>query len=182
MVLKYPNILLTGTPGVGKSTMAQQVAENCKMQHISVSDLAKDNNLYEGYDEDMKCAILDEDKVIDELEDPISEGGKIIEYHGSSFFPERFFDAVFVLRCNNTVLYDRLASRGYSPEKILENIECEIMNVLLDEAMESYDHSIVKEISSETVEDMENGVEEVTEWVKAWMRKQGAPSDDLMEQ
>lgn len=38
-------------------------------------------------------------------------GGIVVEYHGCDFFPERWFDAVFVLRTDNTVLYDRLVQR-----------------------------------------------------------------------
>ena len=49
--------------------------------------------------------------MIDELEDTVSAGGNIVEYHGCDFFPERWFDAVFVLRTDNTVLYDRLQLR-----------------------------------------------------------------------
>lgn len=48
------------------------------------------------------------------MEDMMEEGGKIVDYHGSEFFPERFFDIVFVLRTDNTLLYDRLAVR-YCP-------------------------------------------------------------------
>ena len=50
-------------------------------------------------------------QVIDELEDTLSAGGNIVEYHGCDFFPERWFDAVFVLRTDNTILYDRLQLR-----------------------------------------------------------------------
>ena len=41
----------------------------------------------------------------------MSEGGNAVEYHSSDFFPERWFDAVFVLRTDNTILYDRLQQR-----------------------------------------------------------------------
>ena len=50
-------------------------------------------------------------QVIDELEDQMSEGGNIVDYHGCDFFPERWFDIVFVLRTNNTILYERLEKR-----------------------------------------------------------------------
>lgn len=50
-------------------------------------------------------------QVIDELEDVMSEGGNIVEYHGCDFFPERWFNLVIVLRTNNTILYDRLLKR-----------------------------------------------------------------------
>jgi len=50
-------------------------------------------------------------QLIDEMEDGMGQGGKIVDYHGCDFFPERWFDIVFVLRTDNTVLYDRLAYR-----------------------------------------------------------------------
>jgi adenylate kinase len=50
-------------------------------------------------------------QLIDELEDKMGQGGNIVDYHGCDFFPERWFDIVFVLRTSNTVLYDRLAHR-----------------------------------------------------------------------
>lgn len=73
-----------------------------------------------------------------------NRGGCVVDYHGCDFFPERWFDIVVVLRCDNTILYDRLAARGYDGKKIRENIECEIFGSLLEEALESYKvcHSI----------------------------------------
>lgn len=41
----------------------------------------------------------------------MGDGGIIIDYHGCDFFPERWFDIVFVLRTDNTNLYNRLESR-----------------------------------------------------------------------
>lgn len=48
---------------------------------------------------------------MDELEDKMGDGGVIIDYHGCDFFPERWFHIVFVLRTDNTSLYNRLESR-----------------------------------------------------------------------
>ena len=50
-------------------------------------------------------------QVVDEIEDQMSEGGNVVDYHGCDFFPERWFDIVFVLRTNNTTLYERLEQR-----------------------------------------------------------------------
>jgi adenylate kinase len=65
---------------------------------------------------------------------------------------------VLVLRAETSVLFDRLTSRGYSDEKRSENIECEIMQICLEEAMESYDTTIVNELPSNTLEDLENSI------------------------
>lgn len=43
-----------------------------------------------------------------------------------------------VLRCDNSVLYPRLEKRGYSEKKVQENVECEIMCVVAEDARESY--------------------------------------------
>lgn len=45
------------------------------------------------------------------MEGMMAKGGNIVDYHGCEFFPERWFDAVFVIRTNNTALYDRLTAR-----------------------------------------------------------------------
>lgn len=58
------NIFFSGTPGVGKSTLAQQLAERSGLEWINVGDLAKNNNFFDGYDEERGCPILNEDKVV----------------------------------------------------------------------------------------------------------------------
>lgn len=50
----------------------------------------------------------------------------------------RWFDLVVVLQCGTSVLWERLEKRRYPPSKISENVECEIMMVILEEATESY--------------------------------------------
>lgn len=57
------------------------------------------------------------------MEDQMAEGGKIVDYHGCDFFPERWFDIVFVLRTNNTSLYDRLTKRFVCPMFTLKYIK-----------------------------------------------------------
>jgi adenylate kinase len=51
----------------------------------------------------------------------------------------RWFDLIVVLQTDNGVLYERLEKRGYPQHKITENVECEIMMVLLQEAHDSYE-------------------------------------------
>ena len=69
----------------------------------------------------------------------MSEGGNIIDYHGCEFFPERWFDIVFVLRTDNTVLYNRLEKRWVAVTMVLllaflicnQNSACGISHILL---------------------------------------------------
>ena len=107
-------------------------------------------------------------QVCDALEDDLTAGGVIVDYHGCDFFPERWFDLVIVLQTDNSVLWNRLEKRGYKEIKIQENVQCEIMHVIAEEARESYAEEIVHCVSSNSAEEMEQTVERLEAWVLAW--------------
>ncbi|KAE8696886.1 Adenylate kinase isoenzyme 6-like protein [Hibiscus syriacus] len=146
---KRPNILVTGTPGTGKTTTSTALAEATNLRHV-----------------------INEDLVCDELEDAMEEGGNIVDYHGCDFFPERWFDLVVVLQTDNTVLYDRLSKRptfghGNSYLELLIQ-ECEIFQVLLEEAKESYPEDIVIALKSDDIDDITRNVSTITDWIRSW--------------
>ena len=47
-----PNILVTGTPGVGKTTTSEMAAELSGFNHINVSSIIGPQELHEGWDEE----------------------------------------------------------------------------------------------------------------------------------
>ncbi|TPX67244.1 adenylate kinase [Spizellomyces sp. 'palustris'] len=166
-----PNILVTGTPGTGKTTTSELIAIATGLEHVEVGSLVKERGLHQGWDGEFQSWLLDEDKVIDELEPMMLEGGKVVDHHGCDFFPERWFDLVVVLRTDNQILYPRLEQRNYSEKKIQENVECEIMQVVLEEAWDSYRPEIVWEMRSESIHDMEENVQQISDWVDRFMEK-----------
>ncbi|KAI0762868.1 P-loop containing nucleoside triphosphate hydrolase protein [Fomes fomentarius] len=167
-----PVIIITGTPGTGKSTHAELLVQESPvpLKHINVGELVKEKGLYEEFDEEWQSYTVDEDKLLDELESLASEGGIILDWHTSEIFPERWADLVVVLRCDHTKLWDRLEKRGYSLKKIQENNEAEIMEVVLDEARSSYAKEIVVELQSESTEDLESNVARIVQWIEAWKK------------
>ena len=177
---RRPNILVTGTPGCGKTSTASLLAERLDfLKHVNIGELSEENDCYEGHDDELDTNILDEDKLLDLLE-PMFENaeeeqqGLVVDYHIAEMFPERFFDLVLVLRCQTEILYDRLQARGYAQAKLQQNMESEIMQVILEEAREAYDPAIVHEVASNTVADMEATVQRVRDWSQQWIKDQDA--------
>ena len=58
-----PNILVTGTPGTGKTVLANELAQRTGLNYFNIGDLAKEKDLYDGWDEEYSCHVLDEDRV-----------------------------------------------------------------------------------------------------------------------
>ncbi|KPI41693.1 Adenylate kinase isoenzyme-like protein [Cyphellophora attinorum] len=157
-----PNIIITGTPGVGKTTtitellnLAQSAEPPIPLKHLSINDIVKSRDFEK------------------EISDGEGEGGFIIDWHSTAGFAVRWVDLVLVVRCAATdVLYDRLSKRGYKEEKIQENMDAEIFGVVLEEAKEGWEEEQVIELSSVNAEDVETNAERILSWIKTWVLNQ----------
>ena len=184
---RLPNVLVTGTPGCGKSSLCGRLSELSGLRHIDVGLLVRDRGLHSGWDEQHAAFTLDDDRLCECLEAELADGGCIVDFHSTSTFPVRWFELVVVLRCSTHTLYERLQQRGYSAAKIDENMECEIMQVCLDEAMEGWGGSEheqqqqqqqqrVLELHSDTVEQMDSNAERCALWLRQWQAEHAAQS------
>ncbi|KAJ7042449.1 AAA domain-containing protein [Mycena alexandri] len=171
-----PVIVITGTPGTGKSTHAQLLVDESPvpLKHINVGEWVKEKGWYEEFDEEWQSYTADEDKLLDELEPIVAAGGVILDWHTCEVFPERWADLVVVLRCDHARLWERLEKRNYALKKIQENNEAEIMQVVLEEARASYPSEIVVELKSETTEDLEANVARIVEWIAVWKNERAS--------
>ena len=77
-----------------------------------------------------------------------------------------------VLRTDSTKLYDRLKARNYPEQKLQENLDSEIMEVLLEEARQSYAEEIVVELRSDEADDIDENVARIENWIKNWKQDQ----------
>jgi adenylate kinase len=58
-----PNILITGTPGTGKTTHAELIASELNLKHLNIGDLVREHELHDGYDEEFDAFNMNDDKV-----------------------------------------------------------------------------------------------------------------------
>lgn len=56
-------MIITGTPGVGKTVHCEQLAQETGLRHLSINQVAKDRGCYEEFDQKLQSWIIDEDKV-----------------------------------------------------------------------------------------------------------------------
>lgn len=148
--IKVSIIIVTGTPGTGKTTFAKRLAKSKGYKYIDVNKIVKKYGLSEGYDQKRKTKIIDEKKLAKVLEKIIKDARKkkeklVIDSHLSHYIAPRYVDLCIVTKCSLKELEKRLKKKGYSKAKINENIECEIMDICLNEAMEfGYKVRVVK--------------------------------------
>jgi len=75
------------------------------------------------------------------------------------------------LKSNTETLYDRLIARGYNDLKRQENMECEIMQIVLEQARESYNNDIIYELNSNNMEELNSNVDRIEVWYNNWLQQ-----------
>lgn len=142
-------ILVTGTPGTGKTTVARLLGKAMGIPVVNLADLVKGEKLYVDYDKDADSYVVDVAGVRKRLEE-ISrrEDRVIVESHIIEAVPSDILDLCVVLRLDPRVLRERLKERGYPPRKIYENVQSEILDVVLIEALRAYGQDRVFEVDT----------------------------------
>jgi adenylate kinase len=127
------NIIISGTPGCGKTSVAKEISNLIGAKIISLNELAISDEFSIEYDEDRKTYVIDFEIFLPYILKKIEEIKKqnppflIIESHFSDIIPEKFIDYAFILRCDPDELLKRLERKHYTSKKVTENIQAEIL-------------------------------------------------------
>ncbi|MEM2027452.1 MAG: adenylate kinase family protein [Candidatus Bathyarchaeia archaeon] len=142
-------IVVTGTPGVGKSSISAELASRIDAHLVSLGELIRGEKLYVGFDRERDTLIADIERVSRRVSEIISSAQKdiIIEGHlAADVVPAEEVTIVFVLRRDPEELKKILEERSYAEKKIMENLAAEILDVCLFEAIKKFGVDKVCEI------------------------------------
>lgn len=130
--------IITGVPGVGKTTVGRMLSELLGGIHVDLSGLAIEKSLIAGYDEARGTSIADVDGMRAELAEMLGsgEGSLIIDGHyAPEVVPSEVVSFAFVLRRAPWILKEELRARGFPEEKVRENVEAELLDICLFDAI-----------------------------------------------
>lgn len=140
---------LTGTPGVGKTSLAA-VARRQGWRVVDVKAWAKETGCVAGHDVEDDADAIDVEALAGLV--PPDDGTRVLyEGHLSHFLD---LDACWVLRCDPRVLRDRLLARGYRLPKVVENMEAEALDIILQEALDITPRTLQRDGTRRTPEQL----------------------------
>lgn len=186
-------ILVTGTPCVGKTSIARLLAPKFDAFYMNLTELAVHENLVSGKDEERGSIIVDENRMRRKIREIVEDCGKsevIVDGHYAvSVVPKELTTHVFVLRRDPVELRKLMEQCGFSGRKLWENLASEILDVCLCDALNVYENGKVCEldVSGKSVEetvievlDILNGSKECCVGVVNWLGK--LESEGLLEE
>ena len=150
-------LYITGVTATGKTSVAKKLSDLLNLSYLEINSVVLEKGLFFGYDINRDSVIIDEELLTRELNTIITKKNKLC-LAGSVIPLKNVFDFIIVLHCGINTLRERLSERNYSKEKIEENIEAEIMNIIYYDSIEFYCEKRVFEVYND-----ENSIEETCE-------------------
>lgn len=151
-------VAITGTPGIGKTSVSE-VLRKKEFDIVDLNKVAVEKQFLIGVDKDRDSKIVDVDKLNKYIEKNY-DGENVIFIDGHLSHLLNAVDKVIVLRCHPKILKKRLSAKNWKKEKIRENLQAEILDVILCETVELHPRENVFEIDT-----TEKNVDDVAECV-----------------
>ena len=126
-------IIISGTPGCGKTSIANELSKLIDARILSLNELAVSDDFSFEYDKERKTYIVDFKIFLPYILKKIKmikmnpSQFLIIESHFSDIIPNKLIDYVFILRCDPDELGKRLKKKNFDLNKIAENVQSEIL-------------------------------------------------------
>jgi adenylate kinase len=183
-------IAVTGTPGTGKTTATDALAERAAggayddvdgstLEVVHLNAVVQDEILYDDVDEDRDSVVVDLDALADWVDDHVASTTADVVVLDSHLAHHLRADRVVVLRCHPSELETRLRDRGEPGAKVAENAESEALDVILSEAVDAHGTDAVYEV--ETTDTDPDAVADAIAAVVTGEREPSAGTVDYIE-
>ncbi len=141
-------IVITGTPSVGKTTLARRLARELDLQLVDVGELVKRKGLHTGYDITTAAYVIDERRLRSMLRKTLGTESVLATNYLGGIIESGSASLVLVLRLDPAALYARLRGKGYALRKAWENVEAELLDVCYFDAVKLLGRRRVFEIDT----------------------------------
>ena len=139
------SIIITGSPGVGKHTIAKEIERTWKISElIDINKIAIDAGLVE---QGQDALDVDVNKLKKHLEPIVSDiprlhwmgrTGLVVGHLAPYVLDGKSFNPCIVLRKNPYKLLDIYKKRGYTEKKMKDNLGSEILGIITNDAIKNF--------------------------------------------
>ena len=138
---------ITGSPGVGKTTITKFISEHYNLKNFNEKEFALEQGIGE-FDKEENELVVPLDKLEEKLNEFLEKEENVaVEGHLLCEIKAKF-DFIVVLRCHPEILEARLEERGYKAEKIQDNVFCEGIDYCKKHASRNYSKKKVIEVET----------------------------------
>jgi adenylate kinase len=139
-------LIITGSPGTGKTTLAKSLGEKLNLTVLNEKDFALKNSIGSFNEEnELEIPIPEFEKAanafLKKTDNVIFEGHVVCE-------AKLAVDKVILIRVDPEELEMRLENRGYSMEKMMDNVFCEGIDYCKKQVIKNYPKEKIIEITS----------------------------------
>ncbi len=140
-------IIITGSPGVGKTSVAKTLGKKLNCQVLNEKQFALEEKIgkWDSKEDELVIPLVPYAKALDKLfsekKNVIIEGHLLCELRAKP-------DFIVLIRVHPEVLEGRLHSRNYSEEKVQDNVFCEGIDYCKKKVLRNYPEKKIIEVES----------------------------------
>jgi len=128
-------LVITGSPGVGKHTIANEVLHSNDYELLDINKIANEKNFIE-YNQDV--GEVDVDKFKKSFEEVVTEKSLIVGHLAPYVLSSKNVKLAIVLRKNPYKLLEIYKKRKYTEEKRRDNLGSEILGIITNDTINNF--------------------------------------------
>lgn len=129
------SLVITGSPGTGKHTIAEKFAKKSNLKILDINKIAIETGLGKPSDGTID---VDTVKLKTVIKNKIKKNTLLVGHLAPYVIPKSKVKTAIVLRKNPYKLISVYKKRGYSESKIAENVGSEILGVIAFDSMKNF--------------------------------------------